>query len=70
MGAVRADFSPRRFNHILGGLIFGFDWGVIGLCPGPIFALVGMASIGALAVLAGALHGTRLYGLVNTQLPH
>ena len=54
----------------LGGLIFGLGWGMIGLCPGPIFALVGAGSMGALIVLLGALHGTWLYGLVRNKLPH
>ena len=62
--------EPGRVNYILGGFIFGLGWGVIGLCPGPIFSLVGMGSIGALAALAGALHGTWLYGLVKNRLPH
>lgn len=62
--------EPGRVNYILGGLIFGFGWGIIGLCPGPIFALVGMGSIGALAALAGALHGTWLYGVLKSRLPH
>jgi uncharacterized membrane protein YedE/YeeE len=59
-----------RYNFIFGGLIFGLGWGIIGLCPGPIFSLVGMGSIGALAALAGALHGTWLYGCVKSRLPH
>lgn len=58
-----------RWKFILGGLIFGLGWGVIGLCPGPIFALVGMGSIGALAALFGALHGTWLYGVLRNHLP-
>jgi uncharacterized protein len=62
--------EPGRWNYILGGLIFGLGWGIIGLCPGPIFALVGMGSIGALAALAGALHGTWLYGVLKGKLPH
>ncbi len=62
--------EPGRWNYILGGLIFGLGWGIIGLCPGPIFALLGMGSIGALAALAGALHGTWLYGVVKSRLPH
>jgi uncharacterized membrane protein YedE/YeeE len=67
---VVPDKPPGRINYILGGLIFGLGWGVIGLCPGPIFSLVGMGSIGALVALAGALHGTWLYGLVKDRLPH
>ena len=62
--------EPGRVNYILGGLIFGLGWGIIGLCPGPIFALVGMGSVGALAALAGALHGTWLYGVLKRRLPH
>jgi len=62
--------APGRINYILGGFIFGLGWGIIGLCPGPIFSLVGMGSIGALAALAGALHGTWLYGCVKKWLPH
>lgn len=61
--------EPGRYKFILGGLIFGLGWGVIGLCPGPIFALVGMGSIGALAALIGALHGTWLYGVLRNYLP-
>ena len=62
--------APGKINYLLGGLIFGLGWGVIGLCPGPIFSLVGMGSVGALAALAGALHGTWLYGFVKNRLPH
>lgn len=62
--------ESSRYNFIFGGLIFGPGWDTIGLCPGPIFSLVGMGSIGALAALAGALHGTWLYGCVKTRLPH
>ncbi len=58
-----------RYKFVLGGLIFGLGWGIIGLCPGPIFALVGMGSIGALAALFGALAGTWFYGLLRNHLP-
>ncbi|MDP2788255.1 MAG: YeeE/YedE thiosulfate transporter family protein [Pseudomonadota bacterium] len=59
-----------RISYIAGGVIFGLGWGLIGLCPGPIFALVGTGSIGAIVVLAGALHGTWLYGALKHYLPH
>jgi hypothetical protein len=62
--------EPGRKSYILGGLIFGFGWGLIGLCPGPVFALVGTGSLGAAVVLAGALHGTWLYGALKHHLPH
>ncbi len=59
-----------RVSYVIGGLIFGLGWGLIGLCPGPIFALVGTGSLGAIVVLAGALHGTWLYGALREHLPH
>jgi uncharacterized membrane protein YedE/YeeE len=61
---------PGRKSYILGGLIFGFGWGLIGLCPGPVFALVGTGSLGALVVLVGAMHGTWLYGALKAHMPH
>ncbi len=61
---------PGRKSYIYGGLIFGFGWGLIGLCPGPVFALAGTGSLGAVIVLAGAMHGTWLYGALKQHLPH
>jgi len=62
--------AEGKIRFPLGGLIFGAGWGMVGLCPGPIFALIGTGSIGAFIVLLGALHGTWLYGLVRSKLPH
>jgi uncharacterized membrane protein YedE/YeeE len=61
---------PGRISYVIGGVVFGLGWGLIGLCPGPVFALVGTGSLGALVVLAGALHGTWLYGALKQYLPH
>lgn len=61
---------PGRISYAVGGVVFGLGWGLIGLCPGPVFALVGTGSLGALVVLAGALHGTWLYGALKQYLPH
>lgn len=58
-----------KFSHPVGGFIFGIGWGVIGLCSGPIFALIGSGSMGALMVLIGTLHGTWLYCWVQHRLP-
>ena len=62
--------APGRKSYLFGGLIFGFGWGLVGLCPGPMFALAGTGSLGAMVVLAGALHGTWLYGALKQHLPH
>jgi hypothetical protein len=34
------------------------------------FAMAGTGSLGAMVVLAGALHGTWLYGALKQHLPH
>ncbi|MBI3562488.1 MAG: YeeE/YedE family protein [Gammaproteobacteria bacterium] len=61
--------APGRFNYPLGGLLFGLGWGVIGLCPGPMFALASSGSVGVLLALGGALHGAWLYGFMRAWLP-
>lgn len=58
-----------KYSHPAGGLIFGLGWGVIGLCPGPVFALIGSGSVAAMIVLFGTLHGAWLYGCTQHKLP-
>ena len=57
-------------GYMLGGLCFGLGWGLAGTCPGPIFTLLGAGVWGVLYVLAGALIGTFIYGLLKSKLPH
>ena len=57
-------------NYLIGGLIFGLGWGLVGTCPGPIFILIGAGFIAIGIVLIGALLGTYLYGLLRDKLPH
>ncbi len=61
--------KPGRTNYPLGGFIFGIGWGIIGLCPGPIFALMGTGSISAVLLLIGSLLGTLVYGMSKERLP-
>lgn len=56
-------------SYPVGGFIFGIGWGLIGLCPGPMFALVGSGSVPTVVALAGALHGAWLYGLAKDFIP-
>lgn len=58
-----------KYSNPVGGLLFGLGWGVIGLCPGPIFALIGSGAIAAVVVFLGTLHGTWIYGWVQHKLP-
>ena len=59
-----------RPQHILGGIVFGLGWGLVGACPGPLFALVGSGiPVMALALLA-AVVGAWTYGYLRPLLPH
>lgn len=65
--------QPRetgRYRYILGGTVFGLGWGLVGACPGPIYALMGSGFAGAVVIFLGALLGTYVYGLVQRRLPH
>jgi len=62
--------SRPSARHILGGIVFGLGWGLLGACPGPIFALVGSGIPVMLVALFGALAGAWVYGLVKPSLPH
>ena len=59
--------SPRFW---LGGLIFGLGWGLVGACPGPIFALLGHGLGIMVVVLTAAMAGTLTYSWLRPYLPH
>ena len=58
------------FRLIVGGTIFGLGWAMTGACPGPMFVLIGHGVASILIVIASALLGTFVYGLVKHKLPH
>ncbi len=57
-------------RYIIGGILFGLGWGLVGCCPGPIFILLGTGIYSIGIVLLGALLGTYIYGLLKDLLPH
>ncbi|MDX9789972.1 MAG: DUF6691 family protein [Candidatus Kapaibacterium sp.] len=57
-------------RYILGGILFGLGWAMAGACPGPIYTLIGGGFSVMLVVLASAVLGTFVYGLVQNKLPH
>ncbi len=66
-------FQPkeRSFSrYMYGGIIFGLGWALAGACPGPMFTLVGAGYLPILVVIAFAILGTFLYGLLKEKLPH
>ncbi|NNE13670.1 MAG: YeeE/YedE family protein [Saprospiraceae bacterium] len=66
-------FSPKNKSvarYMIGGIIFGLGWAMTGACPGPLFTLVGHGILTILIVIASAVLGTYVYGLLRTKLPH
>ena len=57
-------------RYIVGGIIFGLGWALAGACPGPMFILAGAGFTSILIVLASAVLGTFIYGIIKDKLPH
>ncbi|OJV13235.1 MAG: transporter [Dyadobacter sp. 50-39] len=64
------DKDKNWSRYLIGGSIFGLGWALTGACPGPMFVNLGYGYWPMLIVIAGALGGTYLYGIVKTWLPH
>lgn len=57
--------KPREFKkNLLGGILFGLGWALIGACPGPLFILAGFGYVSILIVIASAVLGAWLRGLL------
>ena len=68
--AIPPKVLGRGYRYVIGGLIFGLGWGLLGACPGPIFALIG-AGVGPMVVVGlAAVAGTWVYGHLRPSLPH
>ena len=57
-------------RYIVGGSIFGLGWALAGACPGPMYILVGTGVFSMLIVIAAAVLGTFVYGMLKDKLPH
>lgn len=67
-------FVPKKdrgfTRYIVGGTIFGLGWALIGACPGPMYVLLGTGVYTMLIVIAAAIVGTFMYGVLKDKLPH
>ncbi len=66
-------FSPKDQSlarYSIGGIIFGLGWALAGACPGPMYILLGTGVFTMLIVIAAAILGTFVYGLLRDKLPH
>jgi uncharacterized membrane protein YedE/YeeE len=63
---------PKQFHwgYVIGGVIFGLGWALVGACPGPLSARAGSGVWVMAVALAAAVAGTWVYGLLRDKLPH
>ncbi len=65
--------QPKQMSiprYLFGGIIFGLGWAMTGACPGPMFILIGNGVTVVIAMVASAILGTYVYGLLRDKLPH
>ncbi len=68
---IHLPLKEKRFTqYLLGGTIFGLGWALAGACPGPMYILLGTGVTSMILVIAAALLGTFVYGLIRDKLPH
>jgi uncharacterized membrane protein YedE/YeeE len=57
--------KPKQYSrNLIGGIIFGLGWALIGACPGPLFVLAGFGYVSILIVIAAAVLGAFLRGIL------
>lgn len=64
------DKSKTVPRYIIGGFIFGLGWALAGICPGPMFILLGSGYTVLAVFLASAMFGTFSYGMLRNKIPH
>lgn len=52
---------------VVGGLIFGMGWGLVGICPAPAFVLLGTGSIKGIIFLAAMLIGMGIFEIFESR---
>lgn len=69
VGMVKLHIKPTRFvANIVGGLIFGVGFALLGYCPGTGAAAVGQGNFDALAGVAGMIAGSHLFAEVSGRM--
>ncbi len=69
LGMVKLHVKPTRYAaNIVGGLIFGVGFALLGYCPGTGAAALGQGNLDAIAGIAGMIVGSHLFAEVSGRL--
>jgi uncharacterized protein len=69
MGLVKLHVKPTRYAaNLIGGLVFGAGFALLGYCPGTGAAALGQGNLDAIAGMAGLLAGSYLYAECSRSL--
>lgn len=69
LGLVKLHVKPTRYAaNIIGGLLFGVGFALIGYCPGTGAAAVGQGNYDAIAGILGLMAGSHLYAEMSHRL--
>lgn len=66
----RKQRTPLEVRYWAGGTVFGLGWGLLGACPGPMFALAGAGVTAIFVAIVSAMAGTWCYAALQSRLPH
>ena len=68
-GLVKLHLKPTKYAaNIIGGLVFGAGFALLGYCPGTGAAALGQGNLDAVAGIAGLLAGSYLYAEFSKKL--
>lgn len=64
LGNENIDIAEKELNQgtVVGGILFGLGWSLIGACPGPLYALVGSGAFIYLLGIGSAMIGVIIFG--------
>lgn len=73
IGGKKMSLNPKDkgiTRYLIGGIFFGLGWALAGACPGPMYVLAGSGYVSFIIVIAAAILGTFVYGVIKNKLPH